>query len=91
MDAEHEIIRGRDAQALIQHPLLVEAFEAVESEVMELWKLSPERDRDGREKLWLSLKLLQKVRSQLESVIQTGQVAEVTLAQRLGQRLRDAF
>ena len=90
-ETELEIIRGRDAQALIQHPLLVEAFEAVESEVMHQWKNSPARDEAGREKLWLSLKLLQKVRSQLESVIQTGQVAEVTLAQRLGQRLRSAF
>lgn len=88
---ELDILRGRDALALMQHPLLVEAFEAVESEVMTQWKNSPARDEAGREKLWLSLKLLHRVRSQLENVVQTGQVAEATLAQRLGQRLRNAF
>ena len=84
---ELEIQRGRDAELLLQHPLLQEAFEVIEREVTEQWQNSPARDVDGREKLWLTLKLLKQVRHQIVSVVETGQVAQATLVQRIGHGL----
>lgn len=82
MTPEEELQRGAEAERLLQHPLIVEAFEKIEREVIERWKSSPSADEAGREKLWLSLKLLHRVRAHLQSVVQSGKLAKATLAQR---------
>jgi hypothetical protein len=41
----------------------------------EQWKTSPARDQDGREKLWLMLKLLDKVHLCLQSSLDSGKLA----------------
>lgn len=84
---EHEIQRGERAALLLQDELIVGAFETIEKELTEQWQNSPVRDVEGREKLWLSLKLLQKVHGHLTSVVETGQIAKLTLAQQIGQKL----
>lgn len=84
---EYEILRGQDAEQLLAHPLLVEAFELIEKELTDQWQNSPARDQAGREKLWLTLRLLKRLQVQIRSVVETGQFAKATLAQRIGQRL----
>lgn len=54
---------------------------------MSQWENSPVRDKEGREVLWLSQKLLAKVHGQLAQVMETGQLAKLSLAQRIGQKL----
>ncbi|MFD0738241.1 hypothetical protein ACFQZQ_02920 [Lysobacter koreensis] len=88
---EHEILRGHDAELLLSHPLLTDAFQIIEQELTEQWQNSPARDQEGREKLWVSLKLLKRLQGQLTSVVETGQFAKATLAQRVGQRLSQSF
>ena len=92
IDHEAEILRGRQAAELLEHPLLVEAFAALEKEVLDAWKASPARDAEGREKLWLMLHLSQKVKGHLETVVVTGKMGQIrldelnkrTLLQRVG-------
>ena len=88
---ELEILRGRDAEQLLAHPLLQEAFELIEQEYTHEWQNSPARDQDGRERLWLMLRLLKRLKGQLEQVVSTGEMAKATLAQRIGQRLNPYF
>ena len=87
MTPEQEQQRGRDAQRLLEDPLLIEAFDTLEQEIMRSWKTAPARDVEGREKLWMMLHLLQKARNHLESVMQSGKLAEATLAQRARRAL----
>lgn len=88
MTPEQEIQRAQEAERLLAHPLLIEAFETIEKEVIEKWKQSPARDGDGREKLWLTLKLLHRVRTHLESVVSSGKLAQMKLRDRLKSRGR---
>jgi hypothetical protein len=88
---EMDILRGKDAEALLAHPLLVEAFEVIERELTEQWQNSPARDAEGREKLWVSLRLLNRLKLQLSQVVETGQFARMTLAQRVGEKLSQYF
>ena len=88
---EYEISRGERAQQVLREPLLQEAFTEVERELTEQWQTSPVRDVEGREKLYLTLLCLRKVQRHLESVVETGKVAQATLAQRLGQKLSRTF
>ena len=76
---ELEILRGERATLLLADPLLTEAFELIESEYIKQWKNSPARDEAGREKLWLMVVTLQKLWSELESVVNTGKLAKHAL------------
>jgi hypothetical protein len=88
---ETEIRRGEHAASLLNDELLTEAFATIEKEYTEQWLNSPARDSEAREKLWLSLKLLQMVRGHLQSTLETGQIARATLAERVGQTFKRLF
>lgn len=88
---EVEILRGERARLLLEDPLIVEAFQTTEQELTDQWLRSPVRDVEGREKLYLTLRCLQKVQGHLTSVMNNGTIAKATLAQRAGRTLRRAF
>jgi hypothetical protein len=79
---EEEIQRAERAALLLNEPLMAEAFETIETKLRDAWETSPARDVDGRETLWLSIKLLKQLKSHLTSVIETGQLASEGLARR---------
>ena len=74
-----EADRGRQAQDLLEHPLLQEALQTLRSEFKEAWANSPARDSEGREKLWQLHALVGKFESHLTQVLQTGQLARLQL------------
>lgn len=86
MELEQQAQRGHEAQQLLLHPLLVEAFDKIEQDIRDKWTNSPARDVDGRESLWTQLKLLHRVRAEIQQVAESGKVAEKTLLQRIGVR-----
>lgn len=84
MELEQEERRGRQADELLGHPLFVEAFDTITKEIEQAWKDSPARDVAGREKLWIMFQMLSRVKSHIQSVSLTGQMARKTLRERLG-------
>lgn len=84
---EYEIQRGERAAQILAEPIVADALDTIEREYIEKWKSSPVRDEEGREKLWLMVMTLHRFRSELALVIDTGQVAKATLAQKAGQLL----
>lgn len=87
-----EMDRATQAQDLMDHPLLKEAFETMRTRYLTEWESSPARDSEGREKIWTYLKQLETVKSHLLEVIQTGKMAQVELGQRsLLQKARDGL
>lgn len=83
MEIEEQATRGQQAKNLLAHPLLAEAFSIIEQDIQDKWQNSPARDSEGREQLWAQLRLLHRVRSELQQVVEHGKVAEETLMQRL--------
>jgi hypothetical protein len=76
-----EASRGLRAQALIDDELLREAFQMLRTRYTNEWAESPARDSEGREKLWLMLKLLSAVDAHLSEVLTTGKLAATQLEQ----------
>lgn len=72
--------RGINARLLLETPLLVEAFEETRKEYLAAWEKTPVRDHEGREKLWLMVRTLDKVRGHLLTVMEGGKLAEHDLA-----------
>lgn len=88
---ERDIFRGERAQRLLEDEILQEAFATIEQEYTQQWLNSPARDQDGRERLFLMVKTLHRLRTELEAVLQTGQVAKHNLsllekARKIGQK-----
>lgn len=82
---EADINRGQKAAQLLAEPLIAEAFAVFAKEVQDRWSKSPARDAEGREKLWLSSKILDRLEQHLRSVMDSGKMAKATLAQRIGR------
>lgn len=70
------IRRGERAQVILNDPLVQEAFEIIESEVLRVWKGTAASDIPSRERAWLALQLIGSVRRAFEGIVTSGQYAE---------------
>lgn len=77
--SEMEVLRGERAALLLQEPLLIEAFQLIESELMDKWHKTSPREAADRESLYLQVKSLREVQAKLYQVVETGKVAKARL------------
>lgn len=80
MNLELEQRRGQQARRVLEEPLLVEAFATVEGALRQQWETSGDGEEAARERVWLMLKLLQRVQAGLIEVMETGRLSETQLA-----------
>ena len=71
--------RGRQAETLVNHPLLVEAFDTIEKEIDKGWKDSLSTDREARDNAYMLHRVLSTLRSNLKAIIVNGNNAKVLL------------
>jgi hypothetical protein len=79
MTIEQDISKGGRAREVLESEVYLEAFETIKQEIMTTWSQSPSRDSEGREKLFLMLGMLNKVQSTLQTVMETGKIAQINL------------
>lgn len=93
MSERTEIARGQQAAEALDNPIVVEALEAWEREVIESWKTSPLRDVEGRERLRLMLEASKAFRGYMTRTLETGKLAEIQLQQSrtMMDRVRGVF
>lgn len=80
--------RGEQARALLENPLLQEAFAALDKSYVEAWRGTGARDAEARERLWQATQIVGKVRTHLRTVMDTGKLArhELDSIARLGEK-----
>jgi len=93
MEIEERLHKGSRAKEVLENEEFIAAFSMIEQELVTQWTESPARDQDGREKLWQFLQMLRKVRSTLETTMQTGMLAKKELEHRetVRDRLRNGW
>lgn len=74
--------RGQRARRLLADPLLQESFAAVERAIRDAWAATADDQERARERLWLMQRLLGRLKAELESVVETGRLADLELAAR---------
>lgn len=67
------------AKQLLENEILVEAFKGLEEAYIAAWRASPIADQTGREKLFLAINVVGKVRDHLTSIVNNGKVAAAEL------------
>lgn len=75
----HDADRGEHAKRLLEDSLLTEAFDKVDEAIVRDWR--EVADPEQRERLWLMLHLLGKVKGHLITVIDGGTLARDKLAE----------
>lgn len=79
MELEERIQRGIRAQEVLKNDLYIEAYAQLKTEINLQWQQSPARDSDGREKLYLMTGLIDKLQSIMQTVMETGILAQKDL------------
>ena len=75
--------REEQAKRLLNDPLLVEAFTELEQNLKNTWMFSSVGDIEAREQVWLSLRLLERIRLHLTSIVETGEMAKIQKEQHI--------
>jgi hypothetical protein len=73
---EEQIYDGNRARECLENEQFIRAFDSIEQELTNAWQTSPARDEAGREKIYLTLKLLGRLKSALTTSLETGKLAE---------------
>jgi hypothetical protein len=76
---EERIYDGNRARECLENEQFNWAFESIEQELTNAWRTSPARDEEGREKIYLSLQMLTKLKAALQSSLETGKLADLDL------------
>ena len=69
------------AQGLLEDEILAEAFTSLESAYTGAWRSTTIDDVNGREKLFLAINIVGKVRDHLITVVNNGKLAAAELRQ----------
>ena len=83
MTPEEEIRRADKAKQILDSDVFKEAFSEVEMVLLDGIRRAPFKDTDLREKLCQQYTALHTIRDQIRSYIESGKLAEATLAERI--------
>lgn len=72
LDTDHA--RGERAERLLRDDMLVDAFAKLEAEYIGHWKTMT--DSAARDRLWMAVQIVGKVKSHLQSVAASGTLAK---------------
>ncbi len=67
--------RAAHAQQLINDPMLKAAFADVRTAAIDIWAQSKAGATQEREVAWLTVKVLDRIEAELESIITNGKIA----------------
>jgi hypothetical protein len=76
---EHAAAKAVRAEALLDDEILSEAFAALENSYIAAWRATTVNDATGREKLFLAINIVGKVRDHLAGVVANGKLARAEL------------
>lgn len=78
--------RGRHARALLDDPMLAEAFAVVDAALVEAWRATPQMATNARERFHLAAVLLGRVRAALGEAVTNGEISAATIRGLSGAR-----
>lgn len=83
MELEERINRGVKAREILDSEIYLEAYDTLRQEIIDQWQQSPARDVEGREKLYLMLGIIDKLRATMQTIMESGKLAQLELNHKL--------
>jgi len=78
-ELEQAVAKAARAEALLDNDMLTEVFDTLEKSYIAAWRATTVDDAAGREKLFLAINIVGKVRDHLASVVANGKLARAEL------------
>ena len=89
---EAEVSRSSQAKQILENKIFVEAIDTLEKLYSEaLLEKTGAKESDTREKLWIAYNVVGKVEQHLQTVIETGKLAEKQLEDFRKQQVKTKF
>jgi hypothetical protein len=87
---ETRIYDGNRAREVLENEVFQAVWTDIEKEWTDAWMNSPARDEAGREKLYQYVMTLRKLKAQITTTLETGQLAQLDLQhkQTMADRLK---
>jgi hypothetical protein len=76
---QRAVNRAQQARTLLESDILTEAFKGLEDAYTAAWRATKIDDVSGREKLFLAINVIGKVRDHLSGIVSNGSVAEAEI------------
>jgi len=76
---QRAVNRAQQARSLLESEMLQESFKTLEEAYTAAWRGTTIDDVSGREKLFLAINVIGKVRDHLSGVVSNGSVAEAEI------------
>lgn len=76
---DQAVTKAARAQELLDNELLTESFRTLEENYASAWRATTIDDVAGREKLFLAINIVGKVRDHLNAVVANGKLAQAEL------------
>lgn len=86
-DLHKQIKRGKDAEKVLNNPLIAEALEGMRESMHSGWARSGFNDKNGRNECYIMLRAIDSFDAQLKCWVTNGKAAETTL-EKLGKKLK---
>ena len=74
MNELEQVHRANHAQELKDNPILQEALETWQKDLMKAWENSPARDAEGREKLFLMVQASKQFQTYIQTLVDNGKM-----------------
>lgn len=81
MTPEARKFRAQDAKQLLEHPMLKEAFQAIENTLISAALACEPDNKDKAQRIVISQQLLSGIKREITRVIQDGEIAKVQLSE----------
>ena len=79
MNTLKESERGLQARSLLENPIYREAIDGLREGIINKWRLTPIRDREGAHELKLMARLLTDIEVYIKQIADTGKMADIQL------------
>lgn len=76
MKPEEIQLRAENAARVLREPIVVEAIEAIERDVIQMFIDCPQRDTEGMRILQAELRRVKKFKETLQAVMESGKLAD---------------
>src|ERR1700750_1486340 len=82
------ISSAQGARELLQHEMLKEAFDSLQTDYMNLWKHTKPSEVEGREKIFIAWHVVGKVQEHLQRILENGKLAQIELDEMIAKQQR---
>lgn len=79
MKPEDEIIRAQEARRILESDVYIEAWQGIKDGIVRAMSDAPIGDEKTHHKLVIALQIVNKLQKELETIVQTGRMAEIEL------------